>query len=301
VHVHWPHALYLGSLWRFPFAMAVLWLYRLLKNNIVWTVHELDFYETKAQWPDRVMRAFLLRHARAFFVHARSSEAELKRRFGLEGRTVLTYHPSYVGHYADAVGRDEARRRLGVAAAKKVFLFFGYVKPYKGVEDLIDAFKAVADPDAVLLVVGEPLDDAIKQSVEAAAAADPRIRTELRYVADDEIQVFFNAADIVVFPFRRTHTSGSIMLAMTFGKPMVAPAIASIPEYVDDEMAVLFDPERPGALRAALERAVARNLSAMGAAARARAAAFSWREMAERHAAAYRRICAPARPIAAAA
>lgn len=291
IHVHWPHGLYVPRPWRFPFVLARLWLYNRLKDNLVWTVHELDFYETKFKLPDRLMRQLLLSKCHALFVHAKSSKEELERRFGVKNKTVLTYHPSYAGHYPDVVSREEARRRLGVPEGSRLFLYFGKVKPYKGVEDLIRAFGKLPGDDNVLFVVGLPLDRRIKRSVETMAARDVRIRTDLRYISADEVQVFFNAADIVVFPFRRTHTSGSIMLALTFGKPVIAPAIASIPEYVNDSMAVLFDPEDAKGLSGALERALTRNLTTMAEAAREQAARFTWHAMADKHREVYEEIC----------
>jgi glycosyltransferase involved in cell wall biosynthesis len=198
--------------------------------------------------------------------------------------------PSYAGHYADSVTRGEARERLGLPAAARVFLCFGYVKPYKGIDDLIRAFRELGDAQAVLLIVGTPLNRAIADELAALAAGDDRIRLDLRYVGDEEIQVFFRAADIAVFPFKHTHSSSSIMLAMTFGCPMIAPAIASIPEYVDVNMAELFDPGQPDSLAMALQKASRRDLRAMGEAARRHAANFRWSDMADAHASTYRRI-----------
>ena len=298
VHLHWPHGLYLQEPWQFPLVLATLWFYYLLKNNLVWTVHELDFYETRFRLPDRIIRRFLLNHCRALFVHAKSSEDELWQRFGVRGKTVLTYHPSYAGFYEDNVTREEARKRLGLPADKKVFLFFGQVKPYKGVEDLIEAFRKVEDSESILLVVGNPQNRRIKRSIEALAAPDTRIRTDLRYIPNEDVQVFFNAADIVVFPFRRTHTSGSIMLALTYGKPLIAPAIASIPEYVDESMAVLFDPDSGQGLEKALRTVQSRDLAAMGEAALKHVTRFTWKEMGQRHAEVYRLIHKPTRPDA---
>lgn len=287
VHVHWPHGLYLGRIWMFPYVVLVLALYRLLKNNIVWTVHELDFYETRFTFLDRIIRAVLMKTCRSLIVHGEHSIREITRRYGFKRDMTLVRHPSYDGYYADSISMEDARKRLDIGSGKRVFLFLGYIKPYKGVEELIEAFSAMPSPDIILLIAGKPLDEALSEKIKALAATDSRIRTEMRYIADDEVQVFMRAADVVVFPFRNTQTSGSIMLALTYGKPVIAPAIATIPEYVDETMGVLFDPALSGSLRQALEKVLSADLDVMGKAAREQAGSFSWAEMARRHKAVY--------------
>ena len=290
VHVHWPHGLYYENYWRFPYVLLVLLLYRLRKNNIVWTVHELDFYETRRPVFDRVMKWFLTKVCRGLIVHSRSSGIEFERRYRFHRDFHLAYHPSYYGHYANGISRTVARSRLGIGQERTVFLYFGYIKPYKGVEGLIEDFRAIRDDNSVLLVVGKPLDESVKRSTKKLAEGDGRIRAILEYVPDEDIQLYFNAADIVVFPFRRTHTSGSIMLALSFGKPVIAPALSSIPEYVDERMAVLFDPDDPRGLQIAMETAMAANLGGMGEAALARAKELNWDAFASTHADVYAEI-----------
>jgi beta-1,4-mannosyltransferase len=290
LHIHWPHAMYLGNYLRLPYAILALALYRLFKNNLVWTVHELDFYETKRAVVDRFMVRLLMRWCRALIVHSEQSAREVRERFGFRGRVQVAYHPSYLGCYPNSVDRATARTKLGLAPAQRVFLYLGQVKPYKGVEDLIAAFASVSDSNAALLIAGKPLDAETAERIRALAAADARIKLDLRYVADDEMQLYFNAADLAVFPFRKTHTSGSLMLALGFGKPVIAPAIASIPEYVDQSMALLFDPAQDDDLGRALRAAESCDLALMASAALHRAQELNWTDMATRHAEVYREI-----------
>jgi len=293
VHVHWPHGLYLEKVWTFPYIVLVLLLYRLIKNNIVWTVHELDFYETRFTVLDRIIRVVLMKTCKALIVHGEHSIREIKQRYGFSRDMVVARHPSYVGYYADTISMCEARKKLGIGADQRVYLFFGYIKPYKGVEELIEAFSAIKDPNNVLLVAGKPFNDETKAGIKALAAMDSRVKTEMRYIADDEIQFFMRAADIVVFPFRRTQTSGSIMLALSYGKPVIAPAIATIPEYVDETMGLLFDLSQPDSLRVALEKSASIDLGRLGDAAAQRANTFSWADMASRHMRVYKQIMHP--------
>jgi beta-1,4-mannosyltransferase len=282
VHVHWPHGLYQSN-GQMLYALLVLLLYRMLRNNIVWTVHELDAYESLHPRRDAWFRKMVMRLSRRAIVHGEHTRRELQITHGYRQPIDLARHASYVGWYKDEVTREQARTQLKLDPQARVYLYFGYVKPYKGVEDLIAAFQALPDAQSVLLIVGKPLDEAIKSRIETLAAADPRVRTVLGYVSDDDVQTYFRAADVAVFPFRQTQTSGSVMLAMSFGCALIAPRVATVPEYVDDTCGLLFDPGEPGDLARALGEASRLPLRDQARAARQRAESLTWADMAATH------------------
>jgi beta-1,4-mannosyltransferase len=282
VHVHWPHGTY-KTLPQMLYVLTLLIAYRLLKNNIVWTVHELDAYESKHPRRDAWFRSMVMRLSRRLIVHGEHTLHELTAQHGYKRPIDLARHPSYVGWYKDEVSREQARLKLGLASNARVYLYFGYIKPYKGVEELIGAFRKLPEDNAVLLIAGKPLDMETKETIEGLAKADARIRTLLGYVADDDLQFYFNAADIVVFPFRHTQTSGSVMLALSFGRAVIVPKIATLPEYVDDASGIFFNPSIEDGLAKALRQAAHAPLDVMGRNARRLAAMTTWEEMAATH------------------
>lgn len=289
VHVHWPHGLYRNT-WQLLHVLLVLVAYRLIKNNIVWTVHELDAYESRHPKRDGWFRSVVMRLSRRLIVHGEHTRQVLIEDHDYQRPIDVARHPSYIGWYKDEVTREQARAKLGLPDDARVYLYFGYIKPYKGVEDLIRAFGQIRNEGAILLIAGKPLDDAIKQEVESMAAAVSQVRTFLGYIADDDIQDFFRSADVVVFPFKNTQTSGSLMLAMSYGCPIIAPRIATLPEYVDSDIGFLFDPESPGALEHALDAAAKGPLASLAANARRRAETMRWDTMARSHLATYQSI-----------
>jgi beta-1,4-mannosyltransferase len=291
MHIHWPHGMYVNRYWRFPFVLLHLWLYRVLKNNLVWTVHELDeFYETRYPILDRIMALFLVKACRQLIVHSDFSAEAIRGRYRRASKITVLRHPSYIGGYPNAIGREDARARLRVEKQALLYLFLGRIKPYKGVEWLIDSFKEIQDKDARLVVAGEPFDEETGRRVVAMSKTDSRIVADIRYLPDEMLQIYMNAADIVVCPYRKTHTSGSIQLALSFGRPVIAPAIASVPEYVDDRCGILFDPTEPKALQAAMIAAKSRSLEEMGKNARERVAKLSWSDFAASHVQAYEQL-----------
>lgn len=289
VHVHWPHGTYKTTV-QFLHMLLVLFLYRLIKNNIVWTVHELDAYESRHPERDAWFRSVVMKLSCRLIVHGEHTRQVLITEHDYQRPIDVARHPSYIGCYKDEVTREQARAKLGLPDDARVYLYFGYIKPYKGVEDLIQAFSQVGDEGAMLLIAGKPLDTSIKQNVDALAAPDTRVRTFLQYIANDDIQNYFRAADVVIFPFRNTQTSGSLMLAMSYGRPIIAPRIATLPEYVDDSSGILFDPDLPGDLARAIQDASKAPLEELARNARLRAESLRWADMADVHLGAYRAI-----------
>lgn len=290
VHIHWFHALYSSNYLKMPYAMLLLVLYRLIKNNVMWTVHELDFYESRYPKADALFVRFLMKVCRVLLVHSEYSRKEILQRFNYRGTIITMHHASYNGIYPQDISKSEARKKVGLVTKNRVFLYFGYIKPYKGVEELIDSFHLICESDDILIIAGKPFDAGIKTNISQRAAGNKNIKLYLDYIPDADIQLYFSATDIVVFPFKHTHTSGSLMLALTYGKPVIAPHVASIPEYVDDECAVFFNPDKPGDLQNAIIKARKLDLSIMAEKVTSRTKSLTWENMAHAHSSAYQII-----------
>lgn len=296
LHLHWTHEYLKGSTgptridrWRF---LAQLRLLKRLGVRIVWTMHNLGGHEGSRHASEMAVHRELVGLADAVICHCGAAREAAIAAYGLgtaeAAKLRVVPHGSYVGAYPDAIAGADARARLGLPAQGPVLLFLGAVRGYKGTDDLVAAFGAVEDPSARLLIAGKPRGTGIEARLAAAAAADRRIVLALRYVADEELQVWLRAADAVVLPFREILTSGSAILALSFGRPVVAPALGCLPETVPQAAGVLYDPDAPGALAGALRRVLDGDLAAMGAAARARADELDWGQIAATTAALYR-------------
>jgi len=98
--------------------------------------------------------------------------------------------------------------------------------------------------------------------IQNLAQNNPAIKWVLEPVPDEAIQLYMNACNVCVLPYRWSTTSGAVMLAWTFGRPVIAPAIASFPELVTPETGILYDPSQPDALVSALQQARERSWSA---------------------------------------
>lgn len=294
IHLHWLELLFIypqlwRSLKRWFSVMAGLLLARLWSVCLVYTVHNVWQHEGKRAglvWlGNRVV--FLL--AQAVHVHDHETAEVLARRWGRRRGVYVIPHGNYVSAYPQTCSRAEARAQLGLAPQAFVYLFLGRVRPYKGIEELVAAFRGLAEDDAVLLIAGEAQEPEYAEQVRREAATDGRIRLALGHVADDALQVYFRACDVCVLPYRHVTTSGAGILALSFGVPLVAPRLGCFVELVGQsgERGLLYDPAAPEGLREALQAARRADLAAMGVAARRYAEELSWEAIAQEHAAMY--------------
>ena len=168
---------------------------------------------------------------------------------------------------------------------KPVVLCFGLIRPYKGIDVLLDAWRAAA-PDAELWIVGMPRMDL----APLLAATPPSVRWVPRFVADDELAAYFRRADLVVLPYREIDQSGVLFTALAFGAPLVLSDVGGFPEVAAAGAATLVAPGDPAALAQELTRLLGDRAARQRLAAGARAAAagaYSWDAIAARHLALY--------------
>ncbi len=305
LHLHWPNLFYQAE-GRWGRARSLLSLLKVLSGlqvkgvALVHTVHNLVPHESPTVALDWLATLWLLRYADVIHVHDPETAREVGRvRWGRRRERVWVIpHGHYLDAYPNTRSRTETRRRLDVPEDAFVYLFLGQIRPYKGVDDLLDAFRRVGREQDCLIVAGNarPRDGAYVERLLRRGAADPRLRIQVGYVPDDEVQDYMNAADICVLPYRRAVTSGSALLAFSFGRPIVAPRLGPFPRLVGaDERGILYDPQSEGGLAAALGRARELDLATMGTAALAYARALDWNDLARQHLAAYQEAMARAR------
>ena len=262
-HVHWPDAVVMGrskmgSLVKFVLFMATVARARARRETIVYTVHNIGAHDGFHPRLERLLwKCFLPAVSTFHHMNHWSIDAFVRRFPEVAGaRHLVVPHP----HYASTLNlptRVDARAVLELSADARVVLNVGRVRPYKGVEDLIAAFKAHPDPRAVLLIAGKPLDDTYADALRALAADDPRIRLDLRFIADAEIDQLLAACDIVVLSHAHFNNSGVAVLAVSAGRAVLAPARGSIPDLkvqVGETWVTMYeDALTPADLAAALQ------------------------------------------------
>jgi glycosyltransferase involved in cell wall biosynthesis len=159
-------------------------------------------------------------------------------------------HPVY-DCYPSNLTREEARKKLGIKEPH-VLLFFGFIKPYKGLVDLLDAFPEIHKQleGVRLLVVGEVYGE--RQEYEQRMAKSPLKEAVTwidHYVPNEEVGIYFRAADVAVLPYRSASQSGIIQIAYAHGLPVITTRVGGLPEVVDEgKSGLMVPPQNPHAL-----------------------------------------------------
>jgi beta-1,4-mannosyltransferase len=300
VHIHWIHE-FLGGSKGTPTARTVRWFdwqLRTLKVagvRIVWTVHNLKGHESEGDDPnDAAAHRAIIERADAIILHCDFARDGLIGLYApsaaAQARMHVLPHGSYVHHYEVDLDQAAARRALDVSDAGTVFAFVGSIRGYKNVGELLDAFMRVDElsPDDRLIIAGKPLPKKFGRKLEKLAAQDKRIVLQLDRLPEEELTRVLRAADVVVLPFRDILTSGSAILALSHGRPVIAPAMGCLPGTLPADATFLYDPDADDALVEAMRRAATADLAAMGERARAYADTIDWGPIAEQTAALYR-------------
>lgn len=216
---------------------------RLMGVKIVWTVHDINNLEKRYPTLSRICNTFMARLADGIFTHSETAQQAVAKTFHLANpdKVFVVPHGNYINCYENKIYREEARKALNIPDSCFVMLFFGRIWPYKGVTELIDAFKQLHNNDVQLLIAGKPLNDEYAQLIRQKTASHDNIKFIPGHIPDDQIQVYMNACDVVVLPYRDIFTSGSVFLAMSFGRACIAPRKGCIGEVLDDSGAFLYD------------------------------------------------------------
>jgi len=259
LHIHWPSFSYsvkqgkMRLIVRFFRFTALFVMARLKGARVVWTAHNLLPHDRAViPWLDVLGRQFIVRIASVVLVHGREAAAALIKRFPIvKEKITLIPHGHWIGYYPATLTRDEARAKLDIPQAAFVYLFIGLCKPYKNLDGLVRVFRA-HEQGGILLIAGKFQDPAYHAEIVRLAGNDCRIRIHAEFIPDAEMQTFLLACDVVVVPYREILTSGTAMLAMSFGRPVVSIDRGFLRDVVTVETGLLFSPEDPQGLSRAL-------------------------------------------------
>jgi glycosyltransferase involved in cell wall biosynthesis len=240
---------------------------KFLKIKIVWTVHNLKNHENKYVKAELFFSGILARLADGIIVHCNTSKKEIVELFRINEQKIhVVEHGNYIGVYKERYTREQSRKIMNIAESQFVFLFIGLVRPYKGINELIESFKKIKDSSVKLIIAGRIEDKELAELLKDKASDCPNILFELRYIDDDEMEIYMKAADVLVLPYRDIINSGSAVLGMSFGKAIISPRMGCLPEILHSKGGILYDPDLENGLIEAMRKVLAskNNISDMG-------------------------------------
>lgn len=259
--------------WVWVWALPYLTLLALLPKHtrVILQCHNIGDKEPAA-WK-RFLTNLILRRGDVLVVHAKSEAEDARKR--THRPIVTTFLP--VHELGGAVpSRAEARKQLGLKG--NVALFFGHVRPFKGLDIALRAWPLL-NTDVTLVVAGEAW---WKGEAEYRTLAQglPNVRLDFRFIPDAEIATYFAAADVVLAPYRIEAQSGVALTAFHFARPVIASNAGGLPEIIEPDM--LFPSEDHAALARRIDEFFARqDRTELERRAVAAARRYSWREYGE--------------------
>jgi glycosyltransferase involved in cell wall biosynthesis len=229
----------------------------------------------------------------AVVAHSEHSATRLRNEVGLDPAKVRVI-PHGAFDYLTRLSEEKPLPPELEGAQGPVILSFGLLRPYKGIENLLEAFGRVAAScgDAELWIVGNPRMD-VEPLHRQASEAGVRVRFVTRFVDDAEIPAIFRRADLVVLPYLDAEHSGVLYTGLAFGKPLVLSAVGGFPEVAETGAARLVPPGDTAALATTLADLVSDDAARAALAAAATSAAagpYSWDEAARRTTNLYREL-----------
>jgi glycosyltransferase involved in cell wall biosynthesis len=250
------HVQYLPFLERgLPFEIWFLKWARYIGSRIVYTVHNLTRQDAPDQHKPVFRRAYVM--ADALICHGEFARAQLNREFGIPTNKIWVIPHGPLFEENPAVSQEQARAALGLPIGESLVLCLGVISEYKGVPFLLDAWRKLVDSGGkgrlLIAGTGDPrLLSSIREKVfaeELAGSVDLR----LVFIPVEKLPLFYQAADVLVYPYKAGTTSGALLTGMNYGKAIIATSLPFFRQYLrDHENAVLVDYGDVGALADAL-------------------------------------------------
>ena len=147
---------------------------------------------------------------------------------------VLSPHPIF-NHFGEAISKEAARKILNIGVDEKIILFFGYIRPYKGLDLLLNAMatNAIKHANIKLMIVGEFYEDAQPyHDLLKTLALEEQVIIHAHFVADNEVKNYVCAADFIIQPYKNATQSGVTPLAYHFEKPMLVTNVGALADSV---------------------------------------------------------------------
>ena len=280
-----------------PLESSMCLLARLFACRVVATIHDVESF---AGLEGSVFSRLMFAAINQFIVHNKSSRKALLD-VAPEGFNQNTISIIHHGNYAGSVKRLDmttSRRALGLPEDGELVLFFGQIKEVKGLDLLLTAIPKVVKKmgNVTFLIAGKVWKDDFSryQLIIDQLNLAPFVRTHIRYIPDEDVDIYYSAADVVALPYRKIYQSGVLLMAMSYGLPVVASDLLGMSEVVNHKMnGYLFKRNDADALAQALVDALAdvKQRALVGEAARLLMETdYSWESAAEKTKAVYERL-----------
>ncbi len=244
---------------KFLIFISQIILLKLMNIKMVWTVHEWSdkICDGKHDIP-QIYAAIIGYLFDGIITHCESTKEEIATALNLQhkDKVFVVYHGNYIEFYPNKITQAEARKTLNIPNENRVFLFFGGIYRSKGTLEAIASFKNLTQDKINLIIVGKPGEKGIKDTILETIEGYENILFVPQQVADEEVQIYLNACDCVLLPYKIFTTSGVALLAMSYEKVCIAPCTGFFKDILSDGGAFLYNSKEENGLFDAMKLAL---------------------------------------------
>lgn len=237
IHVQW-----MPLIKRVPVELWFLRFARYLGIKLIYTVHNVLPQDTGEVFKETFTRVY--QRMDALICHNQEAKTKLVNEFGVAAQRIWVIPHGPLFHDAKRPTVQESRAWLGVGEDECVVLCQGVVDSYKGIDFLLDAWSRmeVSRPRARLIIAGTGEQYRLRDVERRVASLGIQrsVRLDLKYIPAEELPAYFQAADIIVFPYKENTTSGALLTALPYGKAIVATRLPVFREVLEGDRSALF-------------------------------------------------------------
>jgi len=257
------HILWNNKFQLFDCTLLMLY-YKLLSKRVVFTAHNVNAgkRDQNDSWLNRISLKIQYNLCDHVFVHTNGMKREMTSEFRIPESKVSVI-PFGINNtvQSTSLSSAEAKRQLGTSGDDRAVLFFGNIAPYKGLEYLISAFAELLNKDRSyrLIIVGKPKGSEgywkqIHQGIARSSIRD-RVIERIEYIPDEETELFFKAADVLILPYTRVFQSGVLFLGYSFGLPAIASDVGTLKEeIIEGQTGFVFKPQDSSDLASKIDK-----------------------------------------------
>jgi glycosyltransferase involved in cell wall biosynthesis len=200
----------------------------------------------------------------AIIFHHKSDIDRSKKllKTNIDKEHIIIPHGNFNDLYEDKISENGARKILNIPENKKIILCFGVIRENRGYEYLIESTKEMQD--IIIIIAGKSNSKYLCRKLNNYVKKTSNLRLFIKWIPDNEIQIYFKASDIVVLPYTEIYTSGVVPLAYAFRRPVITTNIGFMYDVINEKTGILVPPKDSKALKEAIERMFKMDYKTMG-------------------------------------
>jgi beta-1,4-mannosyltransferase len=250
VHLHWPSFAYVHPTSKLKSALSFikfllnLFLVRVKGGDVCWTAHNLLPHD-RCLLPllDIIGRHVLISQCKLIFVHGPHARQQLENRFPrTKNKNVEIPHGHWIDYYGPQTEKNSARTVLSLPPNKTILIIFGQLRAYKNIHLIIEFLQNTKNPDLFLLVAGKFKSEKYQHQIEKLLQSNTEnIRLDAKFIPNEDVPLYLAASDFMIMPYREILTSGTAMLAISYGCPIISIKAGFLIDVITPETGLFID------------------------------------------------------------